>query len=354
VVPDVSANVDHRTRTTAQAGTRRPARLRLGSARPMPAVRHDVHCAAQLVRAAWALHATLPTTSLGGSLQRRQKMGTGRTPVPGSHSSARSEHAASLGLAQNDQPVVCGQRLLVGAERWEVFADTHHPHLGLAGRQPYSAAGDKLAMSWQVAPPLLVFGRPALAWLWALPLPARVVIGRIWVRTGLRHFLHQIGTPAAMWILCSAALWFWHLPAPFAWSLASEPVHALEHICFFGTSLLFWSLVLEPLAKRRIAYGITIIFLGTFGLQMGLMGALLTFAGHPLYAAYLQTTQHWGLSPLEDQQLGGLSMWIPASLIHLITLGVLVAAWMRQDEYLSIAAASSHRNSALAVSTRPF
>jgi putative membrane protein len=211
--------------------------------------------------------------------------------------------------------------------------------------QLFSAHMAQHMVLMMVAPPLLVLGRPALVWLWAFPLPARRMIGRIWVKTGLRHYLHQIGTPAVIWVLCSAALWFWHLPAPFAWSLASEPVHALEHMCFFGTSLMFWSLVLEPLAKRRIEYGITIIFVVTFGLQMGLMGALLTFAGHPLYPAYSQTTEQWGLSPLEDQQLGGLSMWIPASLIHLTTLGVLVAAWMREAEYRSIVAAPSRRNS---------
>lgn len=211
--------------------------------------------------------------------------------------------------------------------------------------QLFSAHMAQHMVLMMVAPPLLVFGRPALAWLWAFPLPARRLMGRMWVKAGLRHLLHKIGTPAVIWILCSAALWFWHLPAPFAWSLASDPIHALEHICFFGTSLLFWALVLEPLAKRRSSYGTTIIFVVTFGVQMGLLGALLTFAGHPLYAAYLQTTERWGLSPLEDQQLGGLSMWIPAGLIHLTTLGVLVAAWMREDENSSIAAAALRRNS---------
>jgi cytochrome c oxidase assembly factor CtaG len=198
-----------------------------------------------------------------------------------------------------------------------------------------------------VAPPLLVLGRPALAWLWAFPLAGRRGIGRIWVKSGLRHFLHQMGTPAVVWILCSVALWFWHLPAPFAWSLASERVHALEHICFFGTSLMFWSLVVEPLAKRRMDYGMTMVFVVTFGMQMGLLGALLTFSGHPLYAAYSQTTERWGLSPLEDQQLGGLSMWIPASLIHLTTLGMLVVAWMREDEYRAMVAAVSRRSNAV-------
>jgi cytochrome c oxidase assembly factor CtaG len=187
-----------------------------------------------------------------------------------------------------------------------------------------------------VAPPLLIMGRPGLACLWAFPLPARRFIGRIWVKTGLRHFLLQLGSPAVVWILCSAALWFWHLPAPFAWSLASEPVHALEHLCFFVTSLLFWALVVEPLAKRRMDYGMTIIFVVTFSVQMGLLGALLTFAAHPLYPAYLPTSEHWRLSPLEDQQLGGLSMWIPTSLIHLTTLGVLVVAWLRAAEIRSL------------------
>jgi putative membrane protein len=198
-----------------------------------------------------------------------------------------------------------------------------------------------------VAPPLLVFGRPGLVWLWAFPLPVRRLIGRIWMHTGLAHLCHEIGSPALIWMSGSAALWFWHLPGPFAWSLASEPVHALEHICFFSTSLLFWSLVLEPLAKRRISYGTAIIFVVTFGLQMGFLGALLTFAGHPLYAAYSQTTERWGLSPLEDQQLGGVSMWIPASLIHLTTLGFLVAAWMQEDENRSVATVASRRNSAV-------
>jgi cytochrome c oxidase assembly factor CtaG len=184
-----------------------------------------------------------------------------------------------------------------------------------------------------VAPPLLVFGRPALACLWAFPLPVRRWIGRIWVKTGLRHFLLQLAPPAVVWLLCSLALWFWHLPAPFAWSLASEPVHALEHICFFTTSLLFWSLVLEPLSKRRLDYGMTIIFVVTIGIQMGLLGALLTFAAHPIYPAYSHTTQSWGLTPLEDQQLGGLSMWIPASLIHLTTLAVLFVAWMNEHTW---------------------
>jgi cytochrome c2 len=136
-------------------------------------------------------------------------------------------------------------------------------------------------------------------------------------------------------------MWFWHLPGPYGWALASESVHALEHVCFFVTSLMFWSLVLEPFGRRRLDYGSTLLFVATFGVQNGFLGALLTLAGRPLYAAYLPTTTAWGLTPLEDQQLGGLLMWIPASLIHLTTLGVLFVAWMSAAERRASIAATT-------------
>jgi cytochrome c oxidase assembly factor CtaG len=102
---------------------------------------------------------------------------------------------------------------------------------------------------------------------------------------------------------------------------------------------MFWSVVLEPLGRRRLDYGSTLLFVATFGLQNGLLGALLTFFGRPLYLAYLPTTAAWGLTPLEDQQLAGLIMWIPASLIHLTTLFVLFLAWMRTAEHRAVLAA---------------
>jgi putative membrane protein len=198
-----------------------------------------------------------------------------------------------------------------------------------------------------IAPPLLIFGRPALASLWAFPLPTRRAIGRVWIRSGLKHAVHVVMSPIFVWLLCSAALWFWHLPGPYGWALGSESVHACEHVCFFVTSLMFWSLVLEPLGRRRMDYGSTLLFVATFGVQTGLLGALLTFAGRPLYTAHLSTTTAWGLTPLEDQQLAGLIMWIPASLIHLTTLGVLFVVWMHAAERQVITASATRLNAML-------
>jgi putative membrane protein len=60
-------------------------------------------------------------------------------------------------------------------------------------------------------------------------------------------------------------------------------------------------------------------------MQMSLLGALLTFAPHPLYAWHLSTTNAYGLSPLEDQQLGGILMWVPGA-VPFVAVALMLAA----------------------------
>jgi putative membrane protein len=67
-------------------------------------------------------------------------------------------------------------------------------------------------------------------------------------------------------------------------------------------------------------------------MQNGMLGALLTFSGQPLYESPLHTAALWGLTPLQDQQLAGLIMWIPSSVVHLLTLSVLFVLWLNAAE----------------------
>lgn len=183
-----------------------------------------------------------------------------------------------------------------------------------------------------VAPPLLVYSRPIMAWMCALPAPARRVVGGAW--GGSRNLQRGVGGlmhPLSVWVLASAALWFWHLPTPYRWALGNEGVHSLEHACFFVTSLMFWSVVIEPYGRRHTDYGLCLLFVAAFSVQMGMLGAILTFASHPLYidpGAPLP----WGFKPLEDQQLAGVVMWVPVGLVHLSTMAILFLAWLRHAE----------------------
>jgi putative membrane protein len=197
-----------------------------------------------------------------------------------------------------------------------------------------------------VAPPLLVSGRPSITWLWAFPLRTRRAIGRLWFTIGFSRIAHFKVYPVIIWLVCGGALWFWHLPGPFRWALKSEIVHAIEHACFFIPALLFWALVFQRPGHRSMDYGTTIFFVAAAGVQNGLLGAILTFATHPLYTIYAGTTAAWGLTPLEDQQIAGLLMWIPAGLIHLATLAFLFVAWMHMAELRAILEARPAWNSA--------
>ena len=64
----------------------------------------------------------------------------------------------------------------------------------------------------------------------------------------------------------------------------------------------------------------------------GALGALITLARSVWYPSYAGLTSSWGLTPLEDQQLGGLIMWIPAGLVYLIAGLALFAGWLRESD----------------------
>ena len=111
----------------------------------------------------------------------------------------------------------------------------------------------------------------------------------------------------------AAFWWLWHAPTIYAVALRNDAVYAAMQITLTTTSFLVWRILLRETSFGALALGI-----GT-AIQMGLLGALLTFAPDPLYAAHFGTTTPFGFTPLEDQQLAGLLCWVPGC-------GVLVAA----------------------------
>jgi cytochrome c oxidase assembly factor CtaG len=181
-------------------------------------------------------------------------------------------------------------------------------------------------------PPLLVLGEPLLPLLWALPLGWRRRLGRDWLhRPGLRRGWRMLAQPAAAVSLHALAIWTWHLPALYQAALASPALHAAEHLCFLGTALLFWWLVLAPRPDRG-GYGGPILATLATAFQSGVLGILLTFASQPWYPAYAGTTAAWGLTPQVDQQLAGLIMWIPPATIYLLAVLALLGAWLGTAE----------------------
>ena len=125
-----------------------------------------------------------------------------------------------------------------------------------------------------------------------------------------------------------ALFWFWHAPAPYAAALASVGTYWVMELSLLFSALLFWAAALDRRASTA-AFAPTVI--GVMA-QMGVIGALLVFAAQPLYAAHEATTWPWGLTPLTDQQLAGLIMWVPGAVPYLVLLLVRVGRLLAQQE----------------------
>jgi putative membrane protein len=126
--------------------------------------------------------------------------------------------------------------------------------------------------------------------------------------------MRRLGSPPLAALVGGHAviLWFWHTPGIYSWGLASVPAYWLMQLSLLGSAWLLWRAI-----QSQVPPGHALLALIATVAQMGLLAALIVFAPHPLYGVHLATTQAWGLSPLADQQLAGLLMWLPASLPYL-------------------------------------
>jgi putative membrane protein len=168
-----------------------------------------------------------------------------------------------------------------------------------------------------VAAPLLVLGRPLAAWTWALrPDWRRRMAGVIRWRW-LAFAWSALTRPVCAWALHAVALWAWHIPPFFEAALHNEGLHILQHASFFVTALLFWWAVLGSDARSKTS-AFAMVYLFTTMMHTSALGALLSLAPTPWYAPYVPLTAALGLDPVDDQQLGGLIMWVPAALAYVV------------------------------------
>jgi cytochrome c oxidase assembly factor CtaG len=181
-----------------------------------------------------------------------------------------------------------------------------------------------------VAAPLMVLSRPLVPFVWGLPFAWRRAAGR-WSKTdGVQWSWRFITAPVSAWLMHAVALWVWHVPVLFQATLTSEWVHSAQHLSFLLSALLFWWSLFY--ARNPGAYGAGVLYLFTTGVHTSILGALLTFAPTIWYPEYSSTVAAWGLSPLEDQQIGGLIMWVPGGIVYLVAGLLVFAEWLRQSD----------------------
>jgi cytochrome c oxidase assembly factor CtaG len=181
-----------------------------------------------------------------------------------------------------------------------------------------------------VAAPLLVLGRPLVAMLRGMPRSWAANLARLSNGSSWRFWWGAVSDAFAAWIIHFVALWTWHVPALFQATLESDVVHAAQHASFLGSALLFWWAVIHG-RHAAASYGLAVLYMLTTAVHSGVLGALLTFARTVWYPVY-SNTQSWGMTPLEDQQVGGLVMWVPACLVYVGAGLAFFAGWLRESE----------------------
>lgn len=177
-----------------------------------------------------------------------------------------------------------------------------------------------------VAAPLLVVGNP-VAMLWAMPPGLRRSIGGIGRVTVVARLWATLTQPLVATLLHGTAVWVWHAPVLYEAALSNSWIHWLQHLSFFVTALLFWRALLQGPERER-GYGAAVFYLFFTSLHTGFLGILLSLMRHTIYPAQTSGAAEWGLTPLEDQQLAGLFMWIPAGLVYAGAALILAGLWI--------------------------
>jgi putative membrane protein len=217
------------------------------------------------------------------------------------------------------------------AAGWTTLALALTSPLHELGEQLFSAHMLQHEIMILVSAPLISAAQPGATCLWAFAPRHRQTVGA-WVhRIEQSQPLRLLTAPLNAWILEAAALWLWHIPFLYQATLRSDWIHAAQHISFIGTAVLFWS-ALYGVGRSAMSFGTATLYVFGAAVHCSALGALLTFSTVLWYPAYAPTTARWGLTVLQDQQLGGVIMWVPSGVVFVVIALVLIACWLAESD----------------------
>jgi putative membrane protein len=151
--------------------------------------------------------------------------------------------------------------------------------------------------------------------------------------TRLERRLGALATPPAFIALWLALIYLWHVPALYDAALRHPAVHALEHASFFAAGVAVWWPLIQPVPMRRRLTGMQPLMY-IFGAKAGLaaLGIYLAWSTGLAYDYYAHVPRIWGLSAVEDQNVGGAIMLVEQSLVLVIVMSVLLVRMLAQSE----------------------
>jgi putative membrane protein len=214
-----------------------------------------------------------------------------------------------------------------------IFLALQSPIDPLAGHQ-FSFHQLQHLLLRMVGPLLVLGGAPLTPMLRGLPQWALQGIVRVSVRDRtVRRCYAWVTNPVVTTFIFLGTLYLWQVPDLHDLAVRHVSVHQLMHITMLLSGFLFWWLVIDPKPHRsRLHYGLRVLYLGLIVIPNTVLGASIVFNGSLLYRSYYDFPQPLSMSPLTDQQIGGLLLWVVGDMMSILAAGVVMIMWYRQEQ----------------------
>ena len=148
-----------------------------------------------------------------------------------------------------------------------------------------------------------------------------VLLDRLLAPRGVRTIMAVATRPVTALGVYAATLILWHLPGPYGLMIRSDPWHVVAHITLVAAAVLAWWPVVSPSRLLpALPPGAQILYVFVLGMPMTVVAAMITGAEVVLYPTASTT-------PIEDQRLAGILMWVPAGIVPLIAFTIVFFRW---------------------------
>jgi putative membrane protein len=213
--------------------------------------------------------------------------------------------------------------------------------IGVAIASPLDGFADVLLSAHMVehlllmsfAPPLLLLGCPVVPLLRGFPRVITVHLLAPLIRIkSLRDLGHLLINPLVAWLAMNLIFLGWHVPGAYDFALEHEHWHEFEHLCFLGTSIMFWWPIVRPWPTCK-SYGgwLLLLYLVMADIVNTVLSAFLAFCDRPVYPYYVSEVNPFAISPLADQRAGAVVMWVIGSVVFLVPAIVLTVRFLQDD-----------------------
>ena len=265
-----------------------------------------VHPVAQVGWTSWTIHwsTVIGLAALGGAYLWGAR-----------HIQARAR------VAGEDVPVLqLRHKIAFFAGLLVIFASLNGPLHDLSDYYLFSAHMVQHLLLSLAVPPLLLVGTPG----WLLrPLVEHRIVGSI---------ARAITRPIRCFIIFNVVISLWHLPPLYNTAMEYHPIHIVQHLTFMAASVLMWWPFLSPLPELpRLAYPGQMLYCFLMVIPMSIIAIYIAMADHVLYPAYSIAPRIWDLTPMSDQQIGGLIMWVPGGLLFYVVMTFVFFKWAGRD-----------------------